>query len=75
MLSIARPALAGVRVLVSSVWKLSSTDAVSAAINARVAGTPFAQLGNYLFWIAFCFLGQPAAVLLYYVHCTGVLYQ
>lgn len=48
--------------------------AVSTAINSKVAGTPFAQLGNYMFWVAFCFLGQPAAVLLYYMHYTGALY-
>lgn len=49
--------------------------AVSTAINSKVAGTPFAQLGNYMFWVAFCFLGQPAAVLLYYMHSTGALYR
>ena len=39
---------------------------VSVWIDRRTRRTPFAQLGNYLFWISFCFLGQPAAVLLYY---------
>ena len=33
---------------------------------------PFAQLGNYIFWFTFCFLGQPAAVLLYYYQAASV---
>ena len=36
---------------------------VSAEINKRTRGTAFDQLGNYLFWISFCFLGQPLAIL------------
>ena len=32
----------------------------------RTEGTPFAAMGNYIFWLAFCFLGQPLAVLLYF---------
>ena len=38
----------------------------SAWINRKVAGTEFNQLGNYIFWISFCFFGQPLLVLLYY---------
>jgi diacylglycerol O-acyltransferase 1 len=39
---------------------------VSAKIEQYCKDTPFSQLGNYLFWLTFCFLGQPAAVLLYF---------
>jgi len=38
----------------------------TAWINRLAAGSPFEQLGNYLFWVSFCFFGQPLAVLLYY---------
>jgi hypothetical protein len=30
------------------------------------ASTPSGNIGNYLFWISFCIVGQPIAVLMYY---------
>ena len=39
---------------------------LTAQINRKVEGTAFSQLGNFLFWLVFCFLGQPVAVMIYY---------
>ena len=39
---------------------------VTAKISRATKGTAFSQLGNYMFWLTFCFIGQPAAVLLYF---------
>ncbi|KAL3928556.1 MAG: hypothetical protein SGPRY_002336 [Prymnesium sp.] len=39
---------------------------ISAKISRATKDTAWSQLGNYIFWIAFCLLGQPAAVLLYF---------
>ena len=46
---------------------------VSAWLKRCTRGTAFEQSGNYLFWVTFCFVGQPAAVLLYYMHSMGDL--
>ena len=43
---------------------------LSSWLKRKTRGTTFEPAGNYLFWITFCFLGQPAAVLLYYSHAT-----
>ena len=45
---------------------------VSSWIKRKTKATAFEQAGNYLFWVTFCFLGQPAAVLLYYAHCQSL---
>ena len=47
---------------------------VSSAISKAVHRTPFQQLGNFLFWITFCFVGQPLCVLLYYNLLVGALH-
>ena len=39
---------------------------LTAYINRKVEGTAFSQLGNFLFWLTFCIVGQPCAVLVYY---------
>jgi len=39
---------------------------ISGKISRATKDTAFSQLGNYIFWISFCFFGQPAAVLLYF---------
>ena len=44
---------------------------VTAWIRRTTRGTPFEQSGNYLFWVTFCFVGQPLCVLLYYMHATN----
>jgi diacylglycerol O-acyltransferase-1 len=46
---------------------------LSAWLKRTTRGTAFAQSGNYLFWITFCFVGQPACVLLYYLHAVKAL--
>ena len=44
---------------------------ISAMLKRQTKGTAFEQAGNYLFWMTFCFIGQPACVLLYYMHAVG----
>jgi len=44
---------------------------LSSLLKKRTRGTAFEQSGNFLFWITFCFIGQPLCVLLYYVHASG----
>jgi len=39
---------------------------LTAWLRATTKGTAFSQAGNYLFWVTFCFVGQPLSVLLYY---------
>ena len=39
---------------------------ISLKVEQLTKDTSFSQLGNYLFWVCFCFLGQPAAVMLYF---------
>jgi len=39
---------------------------LSARINRKVEGTAYSQVGNFLFWLTFCIVGQPVAVLVYY---------
>ena len=43
---------------------------LSSWLKRRAAGTAFEQVGNYLFWVTFCFIGQPLCVLLYFTHAT-----
>ena len=43
---------------------------LSALLFQRTRGTAFEQSGNFLFWITFCFVGQPLCVILYYMHAT-----
>ena len=45
---------------------------LSSYIKRKTKGTAFEQAGNYLFWVTFCFVGQPAAVMLYYAHCQNL---
>lgn len=59
--------LRGVRVPLAFVAMMAQVPLISASgYLPRTEGTPFAALGNYVFWLAFCFLGQPLAVLLYF---------
>ena len=43
---------------------------LSAWLMRRTRGTAFDQVGNYLFWSTFCFIGQPLCVVLYYEHAS-----
>jgi len=43
---------------------------LSSWLKRKTKGTSFAQAGNFLFWVTFCFIGQPLCVLLYYAHAT-----
>ena len=43
---------------------------LSAWMRRKTRGSAFEQSGNFLFWITFCFVGQPLCVQLYYMHAT-----
>lgn len=60
--------LRGVRVPLAFVAMMGQVPLISMSgyLIGKTEGTPFAALGNYVFWLVFCFVGQPAAVLLYY---------
>ena len=61
--------LRGIRVplaFVAMVGQVPLIKIFGTLLRSKTKTGPFAQLGNYIFWFTFCFLGQPAAVLLYY---------
>ena len=47
---------------------------LSKLLRRYTQGTAFEQAGNFLFWVTFCFVGQPLCVLLYYVHATQAVH-
>ena len=40
--------------------------AVTKGLDNALKGTSFEQVGNFVFWFSFCFVGQPLCLLLYY---------
>ena len=44
---------------------------ISAYIHRTTRGTAFEQSGNFLFWLTFCFVGQPLCVISYYMWCSA----
>lgn len=36
------------------------------SLDKKLRGSPFEQIGNVVFWISFCIVGQPLCILLYY---------